>query len=175
MAFWHQQFRLADLIAWRGLGYGLRFQPSGIRGSFQSSGFPSIWSIHCPPCIQETFSINITLRSSIWSDVNYFWPVGENFRLWIFSCSLEIFVPIKFPNSNFRFFRFQALQATHSGTHVGVIRTFWLMVHAPFTIKEMIRAYHIYRDIWITVIDKKLLCKEESGNLVITSKIFRRS
>ena len=66
---------------------------------------------------------------------------------------------------------FLVLQATPPGTHVGLIWTFWFMLHTFFTIKVMIQGYHIYRDIWSAVIAKKLLCEKESGNIVISGKI----
>ena len=39
------------------------------------------------------------------------------------------------------------------------------MEHASFTIKAMIRDYHIYRDIWSAVIDEESPCDKELGNL----------
>ena len=99
--------------------------------------------------------------------------IAGNFCWCTFLYNLKFSVRIKFRSSNFRIF--QVLQATPSGTHVGLIRTFWLIVHAPFTIKAMIRGYYIYRHIWSAVINEKLSCKKESNNLVITGKNFCRS
>ena len=81
----------------------------------------------------------------------------------IFSYNFEFSVRIKFQSSDFRIF--QVLQATPPRKHVGLTGTFRLMVHASFTIKVMIRAYHIYRDIWRAVIGEKLPSEKHSGNL----------
>ena len=63
--------------------------------------------------------------------------------LWCtFSNNFKFFIKIKFRSSNFRIFL--VLQATPPGTHVGLIQTFQLMLHVSFTIKAMVRGYHIY-------------------------------
>ena len=95
-------------------------------------------------------------------NISVYCIVGK-FRWYIVFYSFEFSIRIKFLSSDSRIF--QVLQATLSGTHVGLIRTFRLMVHASFTIKAMIHGYHIYRDLWSTIIDDKLLCEKESGNL----------
>ena len=39
------------------------------------------------------------------------------------------------------------------------------MEHDSFTIEAMIRAYHVYSDIWNATIDEELLCAKEFGSL----------
>ena len=35
---------------------------------------------------------------------------------------------------------------------------------APFEIEDIVRGYHIYKDVWSAVIDEKFPCKREDGN-----------
>ena len=39
------------------------------------------------------------------------------------------------------------------------------MARASFTIDAMIRGYHVYKDIWIAMLDEELPCQWELGNL----------
>ena len=72
---------------------------------------------------------------------NCTYRIAGYFHWYKFSYNLESFIKINFRVLIFDFF--QVLQTTPPGTHVGLIRTFRLMVRASFTIKAMIHGYHI--------------------------------
>ena len=97
-------------------------------------------------------------------------PYGRKFFLMHSLHNFELSVRIKFWSFDLQIFL--VLQATPPGAHLGPIRTFdsWCMLVSLS--KGMICGYHIYRDIWNVVIDKKLLCKKESSNYIILGIIF---
>ena len=91
----------------------------------------------------------------------YYRTMG-NFHWCKFSYHFKLCIRIKFRN--------------FPGTHVGLIQTFLTRVACFFHHQGngTVCGYHIYGDIWSPVIDERLPCEKESGNLVLLGKIFRR-